>query len=830
MKPIDALFSWQAKSGPPPHPVLCHLMDVGAVATELLNHRPLDVDPSVNDAFALLIALHDLGKVSAAFQNMLNHGIAQADEARHWRITGSYFSLFRGQLESLLDADYFDIRPLLSAVVCHHGDFKCPAPKVCGAPKYIGEAALSDAPLILSRIAELFPNASLAALISDDARVEEDRINQLAWKLSGLTVQADWIGSNTTWFTPTPDCGSVDEYWAYAQTQANRALRAAGLFTSQPKRKGATRIIGPTFTPRPMQAAALSISVVETPSLFVLEDTTGSGKTEAGLILAARLLAAGHGRGLFFALPTMATSNAMFERVNEVMPHIFEGSATLGLSHSKAHLSESFQNLLAAPSDAPVACTDWLADGRRQILFADMAVGTIDQALLSILPTRFNTFRQWALSDKVLIVDEAHSYDPFMAAELETLLRFHRYHGGSAILMTATLPSLMKQSFIAAYGQTQNSDLAYPQLTSVTTDVSSRAVDTVEENKRRIEVLQLSDQAQVLDYIAHHAKAGAAIAWVRNAVDDAIEAVCALNKMGLDVDLLHARFAMADRLSKENELIANLGKGSGKRAGRIVIATQVMEQSLDLDFDVMISDLAPIGSMIQRAGRLWRHREREARAVQTPVLAVLSPDPTLVQDDKWLSRVLDRGAWVYDLATQWRSAQVLFEAGEIVEPDGLRHLIETVHSDTLSVPDAIVNAEQKRIGEAKAERGMALAQTLVPEKGFDQYETLNDDDVYATRLGEDQRTLCLATVTDNGLEPFCDSWEMSEVSASRKRLAPFGLCDEDPEHQAVKSKWPKFRRRMVTLVVVSDDGRIANGLSYSRRIGLVFGDIDLEGK
>lgn len=154
---------------------------------------------------------------------------------------------------------------------------------------------------------------------------------------------------------------------------------------------------------------------------------------------------------------------------------------------------------------------------------------------------------------------------------------------------------------------------------------------------------------------------GAAVLWVRNAVDDAISAVDALRNRGIDADLLHARFALCDRLRHETAALQIYGKSREARPKRVLVATQVVESSLDLDFDVMVSDLAPVPALAQRAGRLWRHmdkRPRSVRPVPMPVLHVVSPDPEDVQDDAWLHRVLDRGAYTYTVGLQWRSARL----------------------------------------------------------------------------------------------------------------------------------------------------------------------------
>ena len=230
-----------------------------------------------------------------------------------------------------------------------------------------------------------------------------------------------------------------------------------------------------------MQAAVGEIALPDGPVLALIEDATGAGKTEAALILAARMMEAGKGDGFFFALPTMATSNAMLARLEEIVPRLFDGRPALALTHGRATMNERFREIRGrdgsdasgGPSCGP-SCGSWLADDRRRILLADVGVGTIDQALLAVLPTRFNTLRLRALSGHILIVDEAHEFDPYMEAQLQRLLQFHALLGGSAIVMTATLPLGMRAGFIKAFqkgrGIRRPPDVeghAYPMLTVI---------------------------------------------------------------------------------------------------------------------------------------------------------------------------------------------------------------------------------------------------------------------------------------------------------------------------------------------------------------------------
>lgn len=823
---------WPGKSaidGGPAHPAVYHMLDVAAVAERLL--EPLHLAPARRDAIVLLTALHDLGKIGAEFRRMITSGARQT-QGRHWEVTEIWLTCHDGLLADRLGGRATWRSRLYAAVAGHHGrpprrdsgDFQ----RTCAVS---GNAeALTDAGQVIGAFLDLWPNANL-----DDLTLAE--ATRLSWWLPGLVAAADWVGSNAAWFPPTAAGPSPEDYLERARGLARDAVHHAGLEAASPSG-------GDLFSLalRPMQLACAEIALPPGPMLAVIEDETGSGKTEAALILAHRMLQAGKGRGLFLALPTTATADAMFVRARDVIGRVFASPPSLALAHGRAAVSGAFRDLVgrarrADGSEGPgdVVCSEWLADGRRRALLATVGVGTIDQALLSVLPTRFSTLRHYGLSSKILIVDEVHEMgEPYLAAELAHLLRAHREAGGSAILLTATLPLAQRASLLAAYGAEPNDDPAYPALT-VAGGASRRDLPRTTGPRGPVEVRRISVAADAFTLLQESAAQGAACVWVRNAVDDAIDAVIELRARGIAAELLHARFALCDRLRHEGAALARFGKDGTGRAGRVLVATQVVESSLDLDFDVMVSDLAPMASLIQRAGRLWRHMDRRplaARPVPAPVLHVLAPDPAGVADAQWLHRVLDRGAFVYPLDVQWRTADALFRAGEIVAPSGLRALIEAVHGpDAVAVPAVLDAAERQRIGEGFAAANQARHNLIKLEEGYRQGAQAADDIDYPTRLGQPQRTLLLVRTGPEGPMPWAvDScqpgdpaaWQMSEVRVAERRVSTLDLPDQEaPSIAALTADWPEWRRRAVTVCPVGQGGDICDGLRYDPELGIV---------
>lgn len=818
------------------HPALWHMLDVGAVAQCLTSETPLADEPALNDAFVFLVALHDLGKFSTNFRDML-HGKPPWGY-RHWQHSYGLLLNHDEAVEDLVGGTRGARKILYAAVAGHHGGppQHLDARKARDQTRQIGAEASEVALKVIRAVGELFPNASLAALNEAEAR-------RLSWLLCGLTVQADWIGSNSKWFGHRDATAAVAQYWDYALDRAETAVSKAGLHSARPLPDGAQYVLSGSQRPRPMQSAVTDVDLPSGACLALIEDTTGAGKTEAALILAARMMAIGKARGFFFALPTMATSNAMLARLEEIAPRLFEGTPSLGLTHGRANLNDLFRAIRGRDGSDPgvdVSCGPWLADDRRRILLADVGVGTIDQALMAVLPTRFNTLRLKALSEHILIVDEAHEFDPYMEKQLQRLLEFQARLGGSAIVMTATLPLEMRDGYTTAFQRGLGvrrppvlTGRSYPALHLIGSDVRGSSPEPVPVTCRDIAVRRLPDEEAALDLLRHGAQQGAACVWVRNAVDSAIGAVSALRAAGIEADLLHARFAIADRLRHERAVQGRFGRDGSGRGGRVLVATQVVEASLDLDFDLMISDLAPIGSLIQRAGRLWRHmdlRPADRRPLAGPRLYVLAPDPAQAEDTNWLKRVLGPGALVYPLDVQWRTANTLFDRGAIRAPSGLRQLIEAVHGDEQeAVPAPLESSEFETQGREMSEAQQALMLVLDANDEYDQLQMRRvfDDDRFPTRLGIPQVTLRLARDMNGRIEPWAGNgafgWQSSEVHVSAHRYGSLAGVDQNrPEIAQVREDWPKWTRTFVFVAPVAGDGSICEGLRYDSKRGVEF--------
>ena len=826
--------------GPQWHPLVLHCVDVAAVGCAFLHEDRLlrkrlatlmgTGEEQLVPLAGYLLALHDIGKFAKRFQSKAPDRLPSCFGERDER---SYDHGAGGMLLFDHDPELFGLRsdrpkrwrPLVSAVTGHHG-----APPSAESPDIrplFGKAGIEAARLFAADMRTLFS-------LPDKVNIAQ-KCGPASYALAGLAVLSDWVGSKVEWF-PYQDPALVSDltsYWHSANERAEQALHNSGVLPARPRTKGLSYGDLLKGEPSPMQRWAHSVDLPEGPALFMIEDETGSGKTEAALMLAHRLMAAGKADGLYMALPTMATANAMFTRLEHIHRRLFADgeSPSVVLAHGARKMHDGFRAAMdigarredpfgQSESDetASSACAAWIADDRRRSFLADIGAGTVDQALLSILPSKHQSLRLLGLMCSVLILDEVHAYDAYMQREIEALLEFQAGLGGSAILLSATLPKVVRRrlgdAFVGGLGTELPASalsLDYP-LASVQARSSLQqfGVEGRADRARRLPVRFLRTVNEALDEVVQAANKGAAVLYVRNSVDDALEARSELLERGLDaesVDLFHARFALADRLAIEERVLTTFGKGSTaeKRRGKVLVATQVVEQSLDLDFDVLVTDLAPIDLLIQRAGRLWRH-ERGRRPVALELL-IVSPPAIPDADESWYKGFFPRAAYVYrEYALLWMTAKVLEDEGAIDSPARLRSLIERVYAEDVEdqVPSGLAANVLETEGNDSAERGIANTATLKLTDGYTRRGVAWSKDLQTvTRIADDEQvTLRLARWHAGAWVPYAHdsapnepwrAWRLSEVSVSKRRVSGEATLPEHVEAASeIKASWGAY--------------------------------------
>jgi CRISPR-associated endonuclease/helicase Cas3 len=414
-------------------------------------------------------------------------------------------------------------------------------------------------------------------------------------------------------------------------------------------------------------------------------------------------------------------------------------------------------------------------------------VGTIDQALLGVLHAKHQSLRVYGLIGKVLIIDEVHAYDPYMEGLMSNLIRLHTHYGGHTILLSATLPTATRTEYVNAFaevtgtGSSQITEGHFPLLTHVSAGKSTVEHDVAAKQQKVVPVALLENPDQPLQILYDAYKNKQSGCWIRNTVDDAIAARQRLIDMGVPAEkclLLHSRFCLADRLLHEQKVLKHLGKNSTQqdRAGHVVVGTQVLQESLDFDADCMVSDLAPIDLLIQRAGRRMRHirdtegnRATEEGRAHTP-LYVITPPLNQPITTQWCRAPMPGTAAVYKNHGQlWKTATLLKDRKGWTLPEDARYLIESVYNDQrMAMPEALERSHFEQEGDALAKKQAGDYSQVNLRKGYAPSAQWDTEEKAATRLTEEEtETVYLAQWVDEELEPLIKAekypWDLSSL-------------------------------------------------------------------
>lgn len=810
-----------------------HSLDVAACCITLLQQDPcltniLARALGVTEATAtsitgMLVALHDCGKFAPSFQGSVPKAASTLGaefaipvmSARH-DVCGSmllrqrfFKTLVAPELGNGPGSDCrsedveFALETLLSAVAGHHGAPAHADNWSQNLTSYFCPNSLAAAELFMRDISALF-SVDMKLLASRLSIVSESQVRGISWILAGLCTLSDWLGSDSEWFPYCSEPMPLRQYWhGRAVRRAAGAVLRAGLAAPTARASGAAlRALFPWMSmPTPLQKWADAVEIPDDGGLFIVEDVTGSGKTEAALCLAARLVASGRASGIYFALPTMATSNAMARRVAPIVDRLFApwSVPTFVLSHSAVAAqrvlnTETKGDLLSQRLSADA--NSWLNDSKKKALWASVGVGTVDQALLSVLPVRHQSMRLAALARSVLIVDEVHAYDSYVSGLLCQLLRLLGAVRQSVILVSATMPEALRHRLQQAYraglepeqiriggspslrAETTSSGLPYPcvSLSSTGSNIAERVYPLEAGAERRVSVQLVDSVDSALMMAVHQAQSGAATAYVRNSVADAIDSFRSVRSQdpGIQCLLFHARFTLCRRLEIERLVLERFGKESTPpQRNWLLIATQVVEQSLDLDFDQMFSDLAPVELLIQRMGRLHRHGRSWRH--DPPLLHVVSPRLTDDPGETWLSSSLRRTAKVYPNHGQlWLAAKWFAQQGSFASPQDARDAVEWVYGAGAEarIPPGLRRVSNAADGESLGRLGLARMNALELAQGYGALSSRwSEEGDTPTRLGLESVTLRLAKWEDGLLAPWCgegaSGWYLSQVTVPR---------------------------------------------------------------
>lgn len=749
-----------------------HCLNVGCVAEALIARSSAGIQSLIPAGGATLAAAHDVGKITLGFQA----------KCAHWRSSSSAHGIPKAPLaeaalsvsDHALVSQYFLQRRLKAslwavAVGAHHGRPKGRLARV--TYEAVSEWAEEHRAKLLENLERIFGHLP-------EERPARELGNSDLWLLAGLITVADWIGSNETWFSP--EKGIPLER---ARAMANCALKDIGWPGGSLRRLGFREAFsggGAVFEPNTVQEAVAEAA--ESPGLIIVEGPMGCGKTEAALFAAMELISSGRQQGLYFALPTQVTSNRIHKRVAEFLRRVLGAESSLRLAHGNAWLEEDF-DLRLRPAHPSAAGKDeelessvrearsWFSTAK-QALLAPYGVGTVDQALQGVVAVKHFFVRRFALAGKVVILDEVHSYDIYTGTLISALIRELINLRCTVIILSATLTAARRNELLEAAHLSKSLGHAneYPLVTAGFGD-ECRTWKPDWRNQREVflRVGVVSEEETITELITR-AEDGQSVLWIRNTVVEAqasYQAIRSSMREGrIRVGLLHSRFPHQRRAELEDEWLERLGKHRPEEAGgSILVATQVVEQSVDIDVDFMISDLAPTDMLLQRAGRLWRHeRARKAEKAEYWVRLPEMPTGCGVREAR---RALGRSGRVYAPYVLLRTAEIWgSRGGKLSLPRDIRRVLEETYAERQNETEVLVELRAELEREREELRDFADAATRVLGRPMLQ----DEEEILTRRRGAPTITVVLV----RGIQTEGDAWVTVEApDGTRARVSNY---------------------------------------------------------
>ena len=615
------------------HPLIAHSADVAACLEMLLRHTILetrtahlmgqdDLSEQQIQRLCALAALHDAGKVNRGFQNRSqenppftdNHvtpivGLLKGNEnPRKLRE-----ALPLKEIYNWYDSDWKLTRSWLQTTWSHHGS---PVNNPVLKNKRWDDKALRDLRKVGEWAQQWYP-------LAFEKKVDSFDNPQLQHLFNGALTMADWLGSNASFFPYEPGRTEPNYAISEARCRARDALKRVGLFPNRYADPCLKNILG-GHNPYDVQSRLQDLPTSTEGTITILESATGSGKTEAAIGRFVHLLKKGLVDSMYFAVPTRAAAKQLFDRVVRARDAVF------GRDYPPVHLAVpgylkvdrtegKRESMFDVRWPGDIDRLGWAAEQSKQYTTSPIAVGTVDQVLLSGLRTKYAHARMAGLARSFLVVDEVHASSAYMTELLHKIVHRHWAIGGHTLLMSATLAAHARSRYTGSaklsLEESKNQD--YPLITHVNGNECIEQVHAQAQSgankKVSVDFEPLADSLEEIIQIAEQAASkGASVLIIRNTVKSCralfnnISPSYLLTVKGLTVPH-HSRYAAEDRELLDNKIESVYGKKGSKRKGVITVATQTVEQSLDIDADLLITDLCPMDVLLQRIGRLHRH-------------------------------------------------------------------------------------------------------------------------------------------------------------------------------------------------------------------------------
>lgn len=791
-----------------PYPLLAHLLDVASVANQLF-HQWLNpslreyieqhLGPNADAICSWLAGTHDIGKANPVFQGQLFSHVSAAkatgspwilvreaievagncnfqftpefeaaylrqedEQKRHEMVTGEFYI---GDLD--IDGETSALWQAIPSLG-HHGRFK--VPYLNPYSRRYKKAVAHEWTRLgwLQAQSALDQHVRTACLIDSESLPTSCDPSPMVL-LSGITILADRLASNLSWVQRSQrdlDEGalSFSDLPGWIDSQSPHALQAIetqlGIYKGWDSKEAAKKDILGDFEPRPAQSAAWN----DEEGLMTIMSATGSGKTEAAFLRHST-----KNERLIFLLPTMATSNAIMRRTQKV----FKNTSNVGsLAHGLASIEDFYQQVATTFSDdnsdhdtGGLFPSEFVKSGLTRMLSA-VTVGTVDQALKSALPIKWVHLLMLSLANSHVVIDEVHTMDPYQAELLKVLLNWLGRMRSRVTLLSATLSKEQGQAFINAYYRTSSDQkIEYPSFIK-----GNSAPQSLELPNYSIDFSLHTDPYQAegkshIDWVKEQRRRfpEARIGVICNQIGRAQAVATALHEAGEETILLHSAMTAEHRKQNSETLERLLGPSSPDGA-ICVVGSQAIEASLDIDLDLLSTDLCPSTSLIQRAGRVWR-REDPRRRHRVPELTsiylhIVKPSnyenkENLPYPEAILRRTED---W---LNSTEGSIKMPADCQSFVDYSTV--LLSDLHEVRDELSDAYMEhfAEKSIMSSAARRRKVPLEEALDPEQNMDTFSSLTSaaNDIHtsfeelATRYQEEERTFRAIAVDDSGTIP-----------------------------------------------------------------------------
>lgn len=719
-------------------PLWMHLRDTAGVMKKLISKW---VPESVFSAAKLsheqfsmaaifLAGVHDIGKATSYFQSVITKNCVEKYEEitdcgflvnQAYRAAGKTPHAYAGQWILQSDVVGIELHESLAMVVgAHHG-------RPAGMDSIMGE----------SDLVKLYPVNFFGKEKGDETKViweeawQDIMAQAMEWAgiqsasempiltmegqilISGLLIVADWIASNTSFFPliPLEACGDKSIYPNRIQEGWRQASFPDGWYSEVNRMDKGEFKERFGFWPNKVQEGMLDVvNNTRNPGIFILEARMGVGKTEAALGAAEILACRKQEGGIFYGLPTQATSNGLFRRLYEWGIKVSEETVNaIRLAHSSSEFNEDYRQLMMrgkaygeeddGKNYGGLEVNPWF-QGNKRALLADFVIGTIDQLLMASLKRKHFMLRHLGLAGKVVVIDECHAYDAYMSEYLERSLQWMAAYGVPVILLSATLPFerrkaltecyvksyskyyLKKRKAEITYGKPEwEENTGYPLLTWSDGEKIEQIAIEQDTPDKIVKIHWIGSISKMISLLEDKLQEGGCACIIANTVKTSqiIYDECREKLENVNLILCHAQFTMPDRYKKEQELLGKMGKDSGDadRNRLILIGTQVLEQSLDYDADIMVTQLCPMDLLLQRIGRLHRHERDGRERNHSRPERLRNPECIILQVD---GEAYDEGTRaIYGDYLLLRTEQVL--PGEIKIPGDISRFVQSVYKE-----------------------------------------------------------------------------------------------------------------------------------------------------